>query len=79
MNATATTTEPAVLPDVSAAMERFYGLNDDLDAVQATNRRVLFEFLRTKPSLSVGEIDTLETISELLADLSIAKRRTACS
>ena len=68
-------TEGVLLPlPIHAAIEKFYATNDDLDAVQAVNRRVLFEFLRTKPSVSVAEIDTLWAISELLADLCLAKQ-----
>ena len=69
-----TVPEKSLLPTTLSAIEKFYALNDDFDAMQALNRRTLFEFLRTKPTLSVDEIDMLWSISELLADLSLAKR-----
>lgn len=59
----------------SRAVDRFYELHDDLEAMRAIHRRVFFEFLRTKPSLTVEEIDNLWAISDLLADLSKEKQQ----
>lgn len=59
---------------VIAAVNKFYHLNDDLDAVQAVLRKIFFEYLRTKPNLSTSEIDIINTVSILLAELNTAGR-----
>lgn len=59
---------------ILAAVQKFYDLNDDLSAAQAVGRRVFFEFLRTKPTLSTDELDILWSVSELLAALGNAKK-----
>jgi hypothetical protein len=62
------------LPTLTA-VSKFFEMNDDLDAIEATNRRVLFEFLRTKPTLSTDEVDNLWAIADLLADLCKERRQ----
>ena len=66
------TTEPAAT-QINSAVEKFYKLNDDMDAMQAVTRKVFFEFLRTN-TLSTDELDTISTVANLLAELSKAKR-----
>lgn len=58
-----------------AAIEKFYELNDDLEALRSLNQRILFEFLRTKPTLSTDEIEMIWSFSELLSDLTIARHK----
>jgi hypothetical protein len=58
-----------------SATEKFIRLNDDFDAVQAVTRRVFFEFLRSKPTLSTEEIEMLHSISELIAEIGAASRK----
>jgi hypothetical protein len=66
--------ELAAADPAIAAVRKFYHLNDDLDAVQAVLRKMFFEYLRTKPNLSTEEIDILNTVSVLLAELNAAGR-----
>lgn len=59
----------------SRVLDKFYELHDDLEAMRTIYHRVFFEFLRTKPTLTVEEIDNIWAISDLLADLSKEKQR----
>jgi hypothetical protein len=62
-------TENIQAQHILAAAHRFYELNDDLPAVQAIGRRVFFEFLLTKPTLTTDELEAIWSIAELLAAL----------
>ncbi len=59
---------------IVSTVDKFYLLNDDLDATQAVARKMFFEFLRTKPSLSTDEIETIQSFADLLAELCKVKR-----
>lgn len=54
------------------AVEKFYALTDDAGMPLATMRRVFFEFLGTKPTLSNEEIETIHAVADLLDELSRA-------
>ncbi|GAB3244093.1 hypothetical protein GCM10027346_41460 [Hymenobacter seoulensis] len=66
------------LPDLSpaavAALDKFLGFIDDMGATRDTTRRLLFELLRMKTTLSTDELETLWAIEELLSDLDKARR-----
>jgi hypothetical protein len=66
--------EALVSSSISDKINKFYELNDDLVAVQNVTRRVFFEFLRTKPTITTEELDMLWSVADLLADLCNAKR-----
>lgn len=68
-----TNTELPLVTTIPLAVEKFYDLNDDMLAVQATTNRVFFEFLRTKPAVSVEELDILWSVSDLLATICSVK------
>jgi hypothetical protein len=55
------------------AVDKFYALIDEGHAPTEVTRRVFFEFLRTKPTLSLNETETLWAVADLLADLEKAR------
>lgn len=59
---------------IISAVEKFYKLNDDIDAPLGVLRKMFFEFLRTNPTLSTEEIDTFSSVAVLMADLVKAQR-----
>jgi hypothetical protein len=64
-------------PTHTRCCPKFYELNDDLPATQAVGRRIFFEFLRTKPTLTTDELEIIWSIAELVAELCSAKQAQA--
>ena len=57
------------------AIQKFYDLNDDMPALLSVSRRVFFEFLRTKPTLTTDDIDRLYSVIDLVNTICLLEPR----
>jgi hypothetical protein len=58
-----------------SAIQKFYDLNDDMPALLSVSRRVFFEFLRTKPTLTTDDIDRIYSVIDLVNTICLLEPR----